>query len=311
MDIFVIGGTGFIGRHVTRQLVERMHSVTVFHRGKTDPGLPSEVTTMHGTRDDRDDVRRAIDAARPDVVLDVIPYTETHAADLVEATSNVADRIVVLSSGDVYRQYDGLRGVSDHAPDPIPLTEEAPLRASRYPYRGSGADFEYTADYDKILVEEQVRSGSVPETILRLPKVYGPGDAENHLGRALDELLDADGVLSLTAARARWRWSRGYVENVAAAIVATVTNDRATGRTYNVGEPEALPEGTWLQRIARAADPDTTVRVGSADGSAEEPPFDWRYSMAMDTRRLRTELGFAEPTSHSDALERTIAALDD
>jgi len=32
MTLFLIGGTGFIGRHVTRRLAERGHAVTVFHR---------------------------------------------------------------------------------------------------------------------------------------------------------------------------------------------------------------------------------------------------------------------------------------
>jgi nucleoside-diphosphate-sugar epimerase len=35
MRVLVIGGTGFIGRHVTRRLIQAGHEVTVFHRGET------------------------------------------------------------------------------------------------------------------------------------------------------------------------------------------------------------------------------------------------------------------------------------
>lgn len=37
------------------------------------------------------------------------------------------------------------------------------------------------------------------------------------------------------------------------------------------------------------------------------PPFDWAYDTALDTRRLRTELGVAEPIAHAEALSRTLA----
>ena len=76
MTVFIIGGTGFVGRHVTRRLAAAGHAVTVFHRGETTPSLPDGVTRRHGSRDDRTALRSALDAAAPDVVVDAIAYTE-------------------------------------------------------------------------------------------------------------------------------------------------------------------------------------------------------------------------------------------
>lgn len=188
MTVFCIGGTGFVGRHVTRRLARADHDVTLFHRGQTATELPDPVSILHGNRNDPEALRDTLDAAAPDVVLDTIPYTEDQAATLARLCSDRTDRLVVLSSGDVYRQYSGLLGASDVSPDPIPLTEKSPLRSSRYPYRGADTDFPYAHDYDKILVEEQVRAADVPATILRLPKVYGPADGEHHLREDLDRL---------------------------------------------------------------------------------------------------------------------------
>ncbi|HSK40189.1 MAG TPA: NAD-dependent epimerase/dehydratase family protein, partial [Arenibaculum sp.] len=42
MRVLVIGGTGFIGPHVTRELALRGHQVTVFHRGRTAPPLGAD-----------------------------------------------------------------------------------------------------------------------------------------------------------------------------------------------------------------------------------------------------------------------------
>lgn len=306
MRLFLIGGTGFIGRAVTQRLVDAGHTVTVFHRGQTSPTLPDAVTVRHGNRDDPKALRDALDAANPEVVLDVIPYTQAQAEALTTVCTGRTDRLVVLSSGDVYRQYDGLRGVSDAPSDPVPLAEDASLRTSRHPYRGTETDFAYAHDYDKILVEEQVNSGDIPATVLRLPKIYGPYDGQHHLGAALTRLRESNGELLLSEAEARWRWSRGYVTNVAAAIVAATTNPVAAGRTYNVGEPDALPQSTWLRRVAEVAGLDTTVRTGPPEKQSEAPPLDWTYDLALDTRRIRTELKFAEEISHQQALVRTV-----
>lgn len=306
MTVFIIGGTGFIGRYVTQRLASRDHNLVVFHRGETAADLPEGVTELYGSRDERNSLREAVEKTTPDVVLDVIPYTEAQAKALVSVCEGQTDRLVVVSSGDVYRQYHGLRGLSDAPPDPIPLGEDAPLRSSRYPYRGADTDFPYADEYDKILVEKQVRAADLPSTILRLPKVYGPGDHEHHVGDALARLRNAGDELVLSESRARWRWSRGYVSNVAAAIAEATTNSIAANRTYNLGEPDALPEATWLQKLADVAGLSTTIRTVSDDELADRPHFDWRYSMALDTRRIRTELKFAEQISHQQALVRTV-----
>ena len=307
MTTLVLGGTGFVGRHVTRSLAAAGHSVIVFHRGRTTPDLPASVSSVHGSRDDRSALRSALDAAAPDVVVDAIAHTEAQAATLAALADGHAERLVALSSGDVYRQYDGLRGASDAPPDPVPLTEDSPLRTSRYPYRGAETDFEYAADYDKILVEERLRAGPVPATVLRLPMVYGPGDPQHRVQNALDRVSADDGPVVIGERRARWRTSRGYVENVAAAIVRAVTDSAAAGRTYNLGEPDALPEATWLRRVAAAAGTDVSFETRPDEQADGAPPFDWAYDAALDTRRLRTELGVAEPIAHAEALSRTLA----
>jgi nucleoside-diphosphate-sugar epimerase len=306
MTVFLIGGTGFIGRAVTQRLADAGHVATVFHRGRTTPDLPGSVTIHHGDRNDPKALRDALDTAAPDVVLDVIPYTEAQAKALTSVCAGRTDRLVLLSSGDVYRQYDGLRGASDTPPNPVPLAEDAPLRTSRYPYRGADAGFAHAHDYDKIHVEEQGRASTVPATLLRLPKVYGPHDSEHHVGSALARLREADGELVLSEREAQWRWSRGYVTNVADAIAAAALDPKAGGRTYNVGEPDALPQATWLRRVAEVAGIDTAIRTGPKAEQPDTPSFNWAYSMALDTRRIRTELGFAEPISHPQALVRTV-----
>ncbi|MEP6833706.1 MAG: NAD-dependent epimerase/dehydratase family protein [Gemmatimonas sp.] len=54
LNILILGGTGFIGPHLVRRLVERGHHVTTFTRGRREADLPDAVTRLIGDRDAKD-----------------------------------------------------------------------------------------------------------------------------------------------------------------------------------------------------------------------------------------------------------------
>lgn len=309
MRVLAIGATGFIGQQVVSRLVELGHKVAVLHRGTTAGQLPDGVHHIRGNRDHLDDSRVDFESFAPDVVLDAILFTEPQARGLVAACRGMNARIVALSSADVYRNYDGLRGASTEAPDPVPLAEDAPLRRTRYPYRGAALPFEYAHDYEKILVEQVLLNDSeLPATVLRLPAVYGPGDTQHRLRPYLQRMADRRQAIVLQQQQAEWRWTRGFVGNVAAAIALAVTDVRSAGRVYNVGEERALTEREWVEAIGTAAGWQGKVIAVPRDRMPAHLtlPLDWRYSLWTDTARLRHELGYAEPVPLVEALKRSV-----
>src|SRR6266700_395695 len=161
MRILVIGGTRFIGLAAVRLLSEQGHDIAVFHRGQSEPDLPSSIQHIHSEAKQ-------------------FPVHFTHES--VDTFKGMARRIVAISSQDVYRAFGRINHREGGPPDPLPITEDSPLRESRYPYRAdpprSPDDPQHWMDlYDKILVEQIVMSEpEFPGTILRLPAVYGPGD---------------------------------------------------------------------------------------------------------------------------------------
>jgi nucleoside-diphosphate-sugar epimerase len=308
MRVLAIGGTGFIGAHAVRRLVQDGHDVAVFHRGETSDTLPAAVRRIRGDRERLSDSRADFEGFAPDVVIDTILYTERQAQETARAFRGKVRRLVALGSADVYRNYDGLRGKSAVAPDPVPLAEDAPLRETRYPYRGAGLPLSFAEDYEKILIERTLQSDRELETtILRLPAVYGPGDRQHRLRPYVQRMADGRSAILLQQEQASWRWTRGFVENVAAAIALAVTDERAAGRVYNVGEETARTEQEWVTSIGAALGWNGAVVTLDA-GRLPDPlrqPFDWRYDLWTDTRRIRRELGYAEPVSIEDAVGRT------
>ncbi|MGH7456026.1 MAG: NAD-dependent epimerase/dehydratase family protein, partial [bacterium] len=257
MRIFIIGGTRFIGPFVVRQLVEQGHEVTVFHRGQTKADLSKAVRFIYGDRKKLHAFKTDLEQYSPQVVLDMAPYTEQEAQAVVQTFKGLAERVVIISSQDVYRAYERVRRTNPGPPDPVPLTEESPLRETLYPYRQRFPTQQLTKDelwndYDKILVERVFMSEpELPATVLRLPWVYGPGDYLHRMFPHLKRMGDGRPFILLEDGQAGWRWTRGYVENVAAAIVLAISNERAIGRIYNVGEEAAFTEAEWVEKIGR------------------------------------------------------------
>lgn len=307
MRILIIGGTKFIGPFVVRQLVAQGHEVTVFHRGRTNTDLPAAVGTILGDRSNLADHAGEFRRIAPDVVIDMIAMTEEDARSSVATFRGLARRSVVISSGDAYRAYGRLVRVEEGPPEPVPIPEDAPLRSSRFPLRslatGPGDPF---YDYDKVLVERAMRDEpGLPATILRLPMVYGPGDEQHRLFPYLKRMDDGRPAIAMDEGLARWRAPRGYVEDVAAAIALAATDPRAEGKTYNIAEPDAWTEEEWVGRIAAI--------VGWMGGVVHSPgwqlpfPLDTGQDFAMDSARIRSELGYREAVPFDEALKRTIA----
>ena len=222
----------------------------------------------------------------------------------------MAHRVVAISSADVYRAYAFLLQLESGEPDPVPLNEDAPLRETLYPHRAHAKgqdDFAY--NYEKILVERVVMSdAALPFTILRLPAVYGPNDSQHRLFGYLKRMDDRRPAILLEEEQSRWRWTRGYVQNVADAIALAVTDNRAMNRIYNVGEPEALSESDWVHAIGHAAGWDGRIVVLPKDSMPAHMTTnaDYSHHLFTDTNRIRAELGFNEQVSRQESLHKTI-----
>jgi nucleoside-diphosphate-sugar epimerase len=300
--VLVLGGTGFVGPFIVSQLVDRGDRVTVFHRGQREPPLTEGAEHVHGEFQRLAEFVSDLSRRRPEVVIDVSPGLGKGGHGVLHF-AGIAERAVVLTSMDVYRAMSVLWGVDGAgAPQPMPVTEDAELRSRASP------DLTGELAFDNLDVERAVTGRpEFPVTVLRCPVIYGPFDPQRRLRSYVQRMADRRPAILLDARLARLRMSRGYVENVAQAAVAAVSDDRAGGRIYNVAEPDALREAEWVRAIAAVFGWNGQLVVANP----EALPPDLQVPLPAqdivgDTSRIRNQLGYAELVSRAEGLRRAI-----
>jgi nucleoside-diphosphate-sugar epimerase len=301
MRVLLIGGTRLVGPPLVRELVAAGHEVTVFHRGQTEADLPAGVRHVHGDvarfADHVDELKRG----KPDVVVDLIAY-RMEEGRRVHLFKDVVRRAVVLSSADVYRAYGRIHRTEVGPADPVPLTEDSPLR-EKLSAQGER--------YNKTGVERAARSESgMPMTILRLPAIHGPGDFQHRQFSLIKRIDDGRPAILMDEIEADWKWTRGYVDNVAWAVALAVMDDRAAGRTYNVADQPVLTQYQWAQRVAEVAGYRGRIIRAPAELLPEAlrcdiDPTAQQYE--MDSGRIVRELGYQARIDVEEGLRRTIA----
>ena len=313
MRVLVIGGTGFIGRFVVDALLRLGHEVAVVHRGSQSRELPG-ATQIIVPRDRLADAAPRLRAFAPRIVVDMILSSGRQAEALLDTFRGHAERIVAISSMDVYRACGVLHGTEPGPLEPLPLTESSPVRTRLQTYppaqvRMLQQVFGWLDEhYDKVPVERAILGDpQLPGTILRLPMVYGPGDRLRRFYPVVKRILDGRRVLLFSESMAQWRATKGYVEDVARAIATAAAEQQSAGRIFNVGEPDTLTELEWAQQVARAMDwnGEFVVRPDDQVPPHLRAPGNAAQHWVADTRRIREELGFHESRSRDLAVRRT------
>ena len=314
--VLVVGGTVFIGPSVVRQLAQAGHDVAVFHRGEHETQLPAAVRHIHGDRDRMVEHREAIAEFAPEVVVDMRAMTEAQARAVADAVRGIAKRLVVVSSMDVYRAYGRLHGTEPGPPLKPPFDEDSPLREKLYVYRDHTPSViaerpPWMDDYDKILVERvALGDRDLVGSVVRFPMVHGERDGQRRFYWLWKRMDDHRRFILLSEKEGAFRSSRTHVENAAHALALVATDTRASGRIYNVGEPDALPLTEWTLLIAKELSWGGQVILRP---SAELPahlrdsrPDVWDHHLVADTTRIRRELGYREIVSREEGLHRAL-----
>jgi nucleoside-diphosphate-sugar epimerase len=312
MRVFLAGATGAIGRRLLPLLVAEGHRVT----GLTSSPARAEQLSAAGAEPavadalDRDALSRAVETARPEVViheLTSIPprinprrlhrdfvlndrlRTEGTANLVAAARANGGARVIAQSIAFSYAP--GPRGTVHGEEDPLISGEQAP---SAY-RRSAGAVRE---------LERLVRDAD--GVVLRYGYFYGPGTSVSREGsmgtdlrrRRLPIVGSGEGV-----------WSFIHIDDAARATIAALAKDGA--RAYNIVDDDPAPVAEWMPALAEALGAPRPMRVPAIAAR----PVAGAYGVYLMTRgqgasndRARRELAW-EPR-YASWREGFRAALD-
>ncbi len=243
MRVVILGGTRFIGRRISSELLARGDEVMLVHRGETEPIELAPCRHLHVPRASFGTVATEVASFRPDAVVDMLAMT---AADVEAVLPHLPDtQLVVTSSMDVYEAFWHV--LNEREGEPLPLNETSQVRTVRYPYAEIG---NRPDDYDKLDVEPAYLDRGA--TVLRLAMIYGEYDPQRREEFILRRVRA--GRRRIPVGPGSWLWTRCYVGDVATAVLATLGNSAVAGEVLNIGAPAVRSMRGWAEQILHAAD---------------------------------------------------------
>lgn len=227
MNVFLTGGTGFVGSEVLRQLVAAGHAVRCLVRAGSEGKLA---------------VREGVEIRHGDVTE---PETLEGALDGCESVVHLVG---------IIREFPG-KGVTFkklHFEATRNMVEAAEIQGvKRYlQMSANGTRENATSPYHqtKWQAEAAVRASSLDWTIFRPSLIFGPGDAFVNM---LAELMHKLPVMPVIG-DGRYRMSPVAVEDVAASFVKALTLPETVGRTFHCCGPQSHSYDEVLDLIGAA-----------------------------------------------------------
>jgi 2'-hydroxyisoflavone reductase len=241
LRILVMGGTRFLGRHFVDAACAAGHTLTLFHRGRSNPDLFPGVERVLG---DRDGGLDGLAGRTWDAVLDPSGYVPRVVSASARSLARATARYVFVSSLSVYAE-----------PLAVGLDEEAPVATLPDPSVETITGETYGGL--KALCEQVVRDAfGGRATIVRPGLIVGPHDTTDRfpywprrLARGGDVLAPGrpDAPTQFVDARDLAAWMLRLLE-------------RDVAGTFNATGPEApLTLGECLARIAAAVGGDARL----------------------------------------------------
>lgn len=263
MKVLVIGGTLFIGRQLVEELVKEGHDVSVMHR-KPKHDLGRRVENIMADRNDADEVREALSTRRFDAIYDnVYDWERGTTAAQVEAT--------VRAAGDRISRYIFLSSVAAYG-DGLNHKESDPLAPDYHPE----PYVRHKASTERLLFRMHSQTG-LPLVTFRPPFVYGPKNPFYREQFFWDRLRAGRPIIIPGDGHRLMQFV--YVSDLVHAMVRSLTEPRAVGEAFNIGDPKPLTQFELVEKLAKVANAEPSLAriprdvIVQAGGNAMDEPY--------------------------------------
>lgn len=306
---FVTGATGFVGAHVTRQLVEQGAHVVCLQRDAVKSNsldlfdLRRRVTVVQGSIEDFALMERIIVEYEIEAVFHLAAQAIVGAANrsplstfeanirgtyfLMEACrrSDTVRRVVVASSDKAYGSHDNL-----------PYGEDYPL-LGLFPYDASKACTD-------ILARSFAHTYKTPVAVSRFANIYGPGDMNLSRiipGTILSVLRGEEPIIRSDGTPVR---EFVYVDDVARGYLLLAEKiEDVIGEAFNFGAGDPVQMLDLVNRLIKAAGKEGEIRPRVMLERKIEREIDAQY---LSASKAESRLGWRAEIGLDEGLRRTI-----
>ena len=226
MRILIMGGTRFIGVHLTKMLVEQGHNVVLFNRGNR-PTPVEGVSQIRGDRTDSTQLKEKLSKEHFEAIFDNNGRELGDTQPLAEIFKNSVQHFVYMSSAGVYLPSDCLPHVEGDPVDP----------KSRH--RGKHETEAYLTEL------------GLPFTSIRPTYIYGAGNY-NELESWFFDRIVRDRPLPIPG-NGLHITQMGHVQDLARAMCNILGNQQAVGQIYNVSGDRYVTFDGLARACAQAA----------------------------------------------------------
>lgn len=239
MECLVIGGTGFIGRALVKELLRGGHRVTLLHRRATHD-FGKRVKNIQADRNDGAALRAALAGRSFEVVFDnVYDWERGTTAGHVESTARAVagdrlQRYIFMSSIAAYGD-----GLNHHESDGL-APDDAPDLYVRN-----------KAMSERALFRLHQRIG-LPVVTLRPPFVYGPGPGNTFYREAFfwDRMRAGRPIIIPGDGRRLMQFV--HVQDLVQAALKAMETPAAVGHAFNIANPRPITQLETVEALAAA-----------------------------------------------------------
>lgn len=283
----MIGGTRFVGVYLTKQLVDEGHEVVLLNRGN-HPAPVAGVETVVCDRTDPEALKSALLKYAEDRSFDAIFDNNgrelAHTQPLVDLFKGKLQHFIYVSSAGVYAKSDQM-----------PHKEGDPVDPNS---RHKG----------KFHTEDYLAEQGVPFTAVRPVYIYGPQNY-NPLEVWFFDRIVRDQPVSIPGSGMALT-QLGHCQDLAAAMVAVLGNERAIGQIYNISGDKAVTFDGLAKACATATGKDPSgLKIVHYDPAQFD--FGKRKAFPMRVQHFFTDITKAKATLNWQPKFNLIEGLKD
>jgi UDP-glucose 4-epimerase len=317
MHYLITGGAGFIGSHLSEELLRQGHKVTVIDDLST--GAMSNIAHLKTHRDfayviesieDQRTLAELVDeadciyhlAAAVGVKLIVESPVRTiesnvHGTEVVlRAATKKHKPVFIASTSEVYGKSEA-----------IPFREDGDLvmgatTKGRWSYACSKA-------IDEFLAIAYFKERKQPTVLARLFNTVGPRQTGRYgmvVPTFVRQALAGEPITVYGDGTQRRSFT--HVADVVRALIALMTKEAAYGQVYNIGNNQECSILELAEKVKAAAGSQSPIELVPYE-KAYEPGFEDMPRRVPDTSKLRALIGW-EPTINLDRIIRDVLAFE-